>query len=416
MKRIVLCMIAPEFFPTWGGVGSYIVELIKHLPRNVDVHVIALRRGLDKRYGDDSENEVNSIIKRPLEIHYVSTARESFYYNVAFQLACLKNIPRLAKEYKFDILHSHLSHMPDVLLQMCSLVKVPTVATVHSTIRTQKEAVSSSGVGFAGLEWSEKNSLLLYPLISLLQKNYAKHVSTFIAVSNVTREQIYSDLKVEKDKISVVYNGVDTELFHPLTGVETGKKYSRPTITYVGRIMRGKGLQLLVDSMPSILRFFPEAHFIFAGLGHIQFYKKMIQQKGISEKSFSFLGQLGYYQRPKIFQDATVFVNPSFFENCSMSILEAMSSGTTVVANRVGGNPELIKSEENGILVPSFSSKLLAQSIISVLSNESLCREIGKKARRTVEERFSSERMAEDTYGLYERVLNGKARADGIPS
>jgi glycosyltransferase involved in cell wall biosynthesis len=407
-------MIAPEFFPTWGGVGSYIVELIKCLPRNVDVHVVTLKRRFGKTHIAETENEdIGSIIKRPIEIHYLSMARESFFYNLAFQLACLKSIPSLAKECKFDILHSHMSHMPDVFLQLSNMVKVPTVVTVHTTIRMQKNVLSNSGVGFAGLEWSEKNTLLFYPLISLLQKNYAKRISRFIAVSNITKEQACSDLNIENDKISVVYNGVDTELFRPPNGVEADRRYSRLTIVYVGRIMRGKGLQLLVEAMPNILQLFPEAHFMFAGGGAIQFYKEMIHRKGISGNSFSFLGHVGYHERLKILQKATVFVNPSLFENCSISILEAMSTGATVVANSVGGNPELIRTKENGILVPSCDSKALAQSIISVLSDENLSKEIGKKARKTVEERFSSERMAEDTYGSYVHVLNGKDCPNG---
>ncbi|MFX0203716.1 MAG: glycosyltransferase family 4 protein, partial [Candidatus Hodarchaeota archaeon] len=133
---------------------------------------------------------------------------------------------------------------------------------------------------------------------------------------------------------------------------------------------------------------------------------ELIQKMGIPKKAFSFVGHVGYFERLKILQRATVFVNPSFFELCSLSILEAMSSGASVVASNVGGNPEIIESGKNGILVPASDHKTLAESIISLIENENLNKKIGKEARRTVEKKFSSKKCAEETANVYEKVLN----------
>jgi len=399
-------MLAPEFFPVWGGVGSYIIELVKRLPRNVNVHVVTLKRNVPEvcRKGLKGNN-IDSIIGRPLEVHYISAARETFFYNLVFQLACFKAIPKLQKKFKFDIMHSHLSHMPDVFLQLSNRIHFPTVVTVHSTIQTQKEASMISTLRFSDLEWSEKYTTLLYPVINFLQKNYVKRIPRFIAVSNATEELIKKHLNVEKEKISRIYNGVDTQLFRPPTDIEIEKKYSMHTVVYIGRMMASKGLHVLIKAIPEVLRFFPETRFLFVGGGNIPFYKGMIEKKGVSEKSFSFIGHVGYFDRPKILRKASVFVNPSFFENCSLSILEAMSCSTSVVASDVGGNSEMIRSGKNGVLVPMCDHTQLAKSLISLLENEDLNKEIGKEARRTVEQSFSSQKMAEKTYDTYKRVL-----------
>lgn len=405
-RACALCMIAPEFLPVWGGTGSYVVELIKHLPKIVDVHVVTLKRSIPGKLNSRLNGKfVDSIIGRPLEVNYISTSKETFFYNLSFQLACLKDIPRLHKEHKFDIIHSHLSHMPDVFLQLLKCVHVPTVVTVHSTIQTQRDITFMAGSQFRDLEWSEKNTLLFYPVINFLQQKYVKRISQFIAVSNVTKELLKRHLNVEAEKISVVYNGVNTELLCSPTRTEIEKKYSKPCVVYIGRMMAKKGVDVLIKAIPEILRFFPETHFLFVGGGNIPLYKEIIERMGIPEKNFSFIGHVGYFERPKILHKATIFVNPSFFENCSLSILEAMSCKTAVIASDVGGNPEIIESGKNGMLVPPLDEKKLAESMISLLEDEKLNRKLGEEARKTVEESFSMKITAKKTYGVYKQVL-----------
>jgi glycosyltransferase involved in cell wall biosynthesis len=399
-------MLAPEFFPVWGGTGSYIVELIKFLPRNVDIHVITLKRDIPGTSNCFNDNDISSIIDRPIEIHYLSTSKETFFYNLPFQIACLRKIPSLHKKYKFDIVHSHLCHMPDVFLQLFNKIRVPTVLTVHGTIQMLRDHALIARSLFSDLEWSENSILLFYPIIRLLQQNYVKHVSRLIAVSNATKELAVKHLNVGEERISLVYNGVDTKLFCSPRENKLERKYLRPTVVYIGRLIAKKGINVLIEAVPEVLRFFPEAQFLFVGGGNVPLYREMMIRMGIPEKNFSFIGHVGYFERPKILREATVFVNPSFFENCSLSILEAMSCSRAVVACDVGGNPEIIESGKNGLLVPAFDGKSLAKSIVSLLENENFNKEIGREARRTVERSFSSATFAEETYNIYQQTLN----------
>jgi glycosyltransferase involved in cell wall biosynthesis len=400
-------MLAPEFFPVWGGTGSYIVELIKFLPRNVDIHVITLKRDIPRMSKSSlTNNDISSIIDRPIEIHYLSASKETFFYNLPFQIACFTKIPSLHKKYKFDIIHSHLCHMPDVFLQLFNKIHVPTVLTVHGTIQMLRDHALMARSFFGDLESGEDSMLLFYPIIRSLQQKYVKHVSRFVAVSNATKELAMEHLKIEEEKINVIYNGVDTKIFSPPRKEEVETKYSRHTVLYVGRMVSKKGIHTLVRAMPEVLQVFPDTQFLFVGGGNIALYKEAIRKMGIPEKNFSFVGHVGYFERPKIVREATVFVNPSFFENCSLSVLEAMSCGGAVVACNVGGNPEIIESEKNGLLVPAFDHKSMGKSIISLLENENFNKEIGKEARRTVERSFSSAIFAEETYNIYRQILN----------
>lgn len=400
-------MIAPEFFPVWGGTGSYILELIKFLPRNVKVHIVTLKReipGMSKN--KLMSNDLSSITDRPIEVHYVSASRETFFYNLPFQIACLRKIPSLHEEHRFDILHSHLCHMPDVFLQLFKGIHVPTVLTVHGTIQMLRDHALAARSLFGDLESGEKYTLLFYPIIKSLQQKYVKHVSRFIAVSGVTKKLAIKHLEVEPEKVALIYNGVDTELFSPPDRREVEKKYSRPTVVYIGRMVSKKGMHVLVKAMPEVLRSFPETRFLFVGGGNISLYKRMINKMGIPRENFRFVGHVGYFERTKILRETTVFVNPSFFENCSLSVLEAMSCGSAVIASDVGGNPEIIESGKNGLLVPVFDDGKLAESIGLLLEDVNLNKEIGKQARRTVEKSFSSEKCAKETYHVYKQILN----------
>ena len=88
-----------------------------------------------------------------------------------------------------------------------------------------------------------------------------------------------------------------------------------------------------------------------------------------------------------------------------MSILEAMSSGTSVVASDVGENPEIISSGKDGLLFSQSDHKELADKVIMLVKDENLGKEIGKEARRTVERSFTSERCARETCEIYRRMV-----------
>jgi glycosyltransferase involved in cell wall biosynthesis len=400
-------MLAPEFFPVWGGTGSYIVELIKALPRNVNIHVITLKReipGTSKAANGNSD--ISSIIGRTITIHYLSRSRETFFYNLPFQLACFAKIPALHRKHKFDIIHSHLCHMPDVFLRLSNTIRVPTVLTVHGTIQMLRDHAIMAQTSFGNLESGEESILSYYPIIKLLQQNYVKKVDRFIAVSNATKQLAIKHLKVKEEKFSVVYNGVDTQIFSTPTKKELEKKYSKPTVVYVGRMVSKKGIHVFIRAIPRILRSLPETRFMFVGGGDIPLFKEILGKMGVPQRNFSFVGHVGYFERPRIMREATVFVNPSFFENCSLSILEAMSCGSAVVASDVGGNPEIIETGKNGILVPVFDDRSFAKSITLLLGDENFNKKIGREARSTVERSFSSTTFARKTCNVYERTLN----------
>ena len=109
---------------------------------------------------------------------------------------------------------------------------------------------------------------------------------------------------------------------------------------------------------------------------------------------------------PDILAASHVVVSPSYLEGCCNSLIEAMAAGKPVIGTRVGGTPEIIEHWVNGLLVPPKDPEALTWGVVRMLTDEALAADFGKAGRRIARERFSVDRMVDDTLQVYYRVLN----------
>jgi len=164
MAKLKVCMLAPEFLPVWGGVGRYIVELVRHLSWDVEFHVVTpLRERFGKEMISSADYDISKYFGGNVYVHYVSKADDSFVYNAKFQYACLRRVPDLVRKEGIDLIHSHTAQMPDLLLRFKELGK-PIVTTIHTTIQGQRQGTKSSGIGFR--DQKNPNSSLIWYILS----------------------------------------------------------------------------------------------------------------------------------------------------------------------------------------------------------------------------------------------------------
>lgn len=403
-----LAFLAPEFMPALGGVGTYSVELVKNLSKNkdIEVHVITPTRG--RNY---NKQEVMEYFGNRVKIHTISKANDSFFYNFGFQLAVLRNFKKLHKEHKFDLVHSaNLVHMPDIFLKFGN-IGIPSITTVHTTLKSQSYANGSIKLEGAGKKsMVERMTYLTYPYISMMERKYLKETKNLIAVSNWVKGFVME--RSNPKNLTVIPNGVDIERFFPKKGLGKEEKgdfgeledLGRPIVLYCGRLMALKGLKTLIASMEGVLKE-KDAYFVFAGPGEREPWEKMIESVGISKNSYTFLGQVNHEKIPSLYRKADIFVLPSFTESCPLTVLEAMASGLPVIASEVGGISEIIENRKDGLLVKPGDTAELTKSIITLLSENELRKNFARSARAKAVEKFSSEKMAEQTLGYYRKVL-----------
>lgn len=243
-----------------------------------------------------------------------------------------------------------------------------------------------------------------------------------VTVTDVLRRQLRLRMHLGSDRVSTIHPAIDiAEYYHPeeREGLRGAMNLSTSDylVTFAGRLVAGKGLDILLESARKVLALHPSAYFLVVGRGPQRAsYEAYARELGISNRVV-FTGFRS--DIPTILAGTDVFVLPSISEGMPKSLLEAMAARKAVVASSVGGVAELIKSPDVGLLVAHSDPSALADAISDLISNQSRRNKIGSRAQQYVKSNFSVDHMVSSYDALYEeslgsKVANSMSRADLI--
>jgi len=226
-----------------------------------------------------------------------------------------------------------------------------------------------------------------------------------------TRNELTELYDIDEEKIHVIYNGVDTKKFKPTRNrvglrLELGLEEEQRIILCVGRLYYRKGITILLKSIPEVVQKFRDAKFVISGKGfkkNEEYLRKLAEKLKI-EKYVAFLGYVPDEKLPDLYAASDIFVLPALYENFPFAILEAQSTGLPVISTKVGGIPEFLTDNKNGLLVDPGDSKQLAQRIMVLLGDPVLAEELGGRGRRLVEEKFAWPLITEKVVELYRAI------------
>lgn len=228
-------------------------------------------------------------------------------------------------------------------------------------------------------------------------------------------EQGYQD-----SRITVIKNGIDMSLYAGRTNSshvrrELGIPDSSPIVVMIARLNPQKGVDDFIRAASLLRLSHPDVRFLIVGAKlqyqggvfsqdreYLQELQQLASDLGVGE-SVIFAGHRT--DTPEILAQAAISVLPSHSEGLSNTLLESMAAGIPTVATNVGGNPELVKDQVNGILVPVKSPEHLAQAIRDILNDAQLAQRFGRKAKMMATEGFSLEKMTADTQAVYRAEL-----------
>jgi len=299
---------------------------------------------------------------------------------LAFLGALVRSVPMLARA---DIVHVHTAsrtsfYRKSVFVRLAKLLGKRVVLQVH-------------GGGFAGFvagqrrlgRWMTRRLLGVCDAVLVLSESKGREL----------RE---------------VLGGVESEIMPnpspPVVASVEGQDKSGGTVFFAGWIEEHKGVFDLLEAFAAVTERVPEARLVVAGKGQIKAAAARAAALGIG-KHVTFPGWLGGEALARAYAEAAVFCLPSYVEGLPMSILEAMSYGTAVVASRVGGIPDVISDGLNGLLVEPGQVGALADALVGVLQDGRRREELGCAAKRTVAADYSLEAVSEQLGRLYERLL-----------
>ncbi|MEA9983750.1 glycogen synthase [Subtercola sp. RTI3] len=389
-------VITREYPPEiYGGAGVHVAELVKALRVNIDVVVRAFGQPRD-------EKDVFSY-RPPAELQGANATLSTL--GVDLQIA---NDLGGA-----DVVHSHTWYA-NAAGQLGSMLHgIPHVVTAHSLEPLRPWKAEQLGGG--------------YRLSSYIEKSAFESADSVIAVSNGMRNDILRSYpSISEDRVSVVYNGIDLEKWKPVRddavlahwGIDT----SRPSVVFVGRITRQKGLpyllraaaQLAPDVQLVLCAGAPDTPEIMAEV------TALVQELQQTRSGVIWIPELlSQHDLSAMLTSGTVFVCPSVYEPLGIVNLEAMACGLPVVGTATGGIPEVVDEGVTGRLVqidqatdgtgtpvdPERFVRDLAGTLTDVLADPDEARRMGAAGRLRAESTFSWKQIAEETERIYRSLI-----------
>jgi len=290
-------------------------------------------------------------------------------------------VERLHRERGFDLIDAHYFYPDGVAAAMLGQrLDVPTVITARG---------------------SDVNLIAQYRLPRRLIRWAARQAAAVVTVSQALKDKLVA-LGVEHERIHVLRNGVDLELFHPndQERLRAELDLRRPTLLSVGNLLAFKGHGLVIEAL-SLL---PQCELVIAGEGPDRAaFEALARQRGVSER-VRFVGSLDQQDLRRYYCAADALVLASSREGWPNVLLEAMACGTPVIATAVGGVPEIVTSTEAGVVVEERSAPALARAVreLSVRPRE-------RAATRRFAEQFGWEATSKGQLQLFRQVLAAKS-------
>ena len=397
-----------------GGLGRYLHALTRELARlghEIDVFVgppypdpmpwarvfhVPNEHYWTRRWGDGWVAPVGGgpplRIFQPLNFYEFTVTRfgflpETFAFSLRMARAFVGEIRRGAR---YDLIHD-VQTLGYGLLMLRSL-GVPTVATIHHPLTIDRRSSLARDRSF----WERKGSLLFHPVRS--QGRVARRVDAMITSSEASVAELQSGFRVRRERIHNVGNGVEL----PPPGSPRPAP-EPPELLFLGRCGDpNKGLEFLLSALAElpprvVLRVLDDPPMDSAIMREIRSRKL--------DDRVRFDGKLPRPELERALRSATALVMPSLFEGFGLPAVEALASGTPLVATRAGALAEVVARAGTGTLVAPADSSSLAAGIRHLLDHWERAQSDARAARTRLEAEFGWSRVAERTLAVYRQVL-----------
>ncbi len=386
MKILVLSWEYPPL--SCGGLARHVEDLSQALSkRGHTIHVIS--SGNHELPEDTKENGVYIHRSSEVKINGNNFLDEIIHLN--FQLV-EKAIQVINKYGNFDLIHGHdwLVFWASRLLKHA--YKFPLVYTIHATEYGRNNGIHNNIQRYINdVEW------------------YACYEAWKIIVcSNYMKEEVKRLFQLPDDKINVINNGVKVENFETELQAGFRENYASPDekiIFYVGRLVREKGVQYLLEAFSIALHERNNLKLVIAGKGS---YENQLRQKSyelnIDDRVY-FTGFISDEKRNMLYKAADLAVFPSLYEPFGIVALEAMVSKIPLITTNAGGLDEFVIDGENAFKVGTADSFQLAGAILRSFHDTERTSQMVKRAFEKVILEHNWDTIAEKTNFLYKKVL-----------
>lgn len=292
---------------------------------------------------------------------------------------------KFVQEHGFEVIHAHRFRALQFVLRSTSGIKVPVL------------------VG------NKKNSFSLDR--EMIRTYSSPKVDQIMVNAKVIKDILVEQAGVKEEKISIIYNGVDIELFHPgVSGNGIRREYGWdrdvPVVGMIANFTRKKAHHIFFEAAMEVLKKRPEVKFLLVGDGDYGKYQSLVKEGGSSD-SFIFTG---FRQDiPEIMASLNVSViSSSKGEGLTGSLVESMAIAKPVISTDVAGNAEVVIDKETGLLVPVGDVKSLEEAMLFFIVNPEKAKEMGLRGYDFIKDKVSNEFRTARIEEIYCQVLGEK--------
>lgn len=358
-----------------------------------NIHVIELFHNLGK------VAKVSLFVPKPKKIKvnfsniiYVPVLGFPMMGLISYQISLFLNLYSYCKNIKPDAIYARQSTFTFIPLIISKYFRIPYFVEVNGLITDEMKMFGQSKLSIAITKLSEQ-----------LGYENAKRI---VAVTQGVKKGIMELYNVPDEKIVVIGNGANIELFRPIDREEAKKELKLDQdvkyVCFVGNLAPWQGIEYLIKAAPSILALCPDARFLIVGDGSMKKgLMQQIEELGVNNK-FIFTGSVPYEKVPLYINAADVCVAPFIIKRnmkiglSPLKVFEYLACQKPIVSSEIL-NLEFIEPENLGILVKPEDPEELAKAVIKLLKNEMLREEMGKNGRKYVVKNHSWEAIGRKT-------------------
>lgn len=382
----------------------FVYDLCRNLPEETDIHILVPHAPGTKEQESWKEMKITrfpyfyprNLQKLCYDGGIIPKLKSSWLARLQlpfFLLALLIRLIKITGENKFDLIHCHWVIPQGVF---CALIKIfrgtPYLLTAHG----------GDVYSFKGM-----------PGIKTLIKFALRHSAGCTVNSRATLNQVLKSHK--KADLKIAPMGVDLSQFHKENynqEIKNSIGSKNLLLLGVGRLAQKKGFNFLIEAMPQIIKEIPNARLIIIGFGpQKQTLEKQIQNLNLASSVSLTGGKTGKELRDW-FATADIFIGPSITtpdgdtEGQGVVFLEAMASGTPVIASDVGGIKDVVQDGFSGLLVPEKNPQAIAEKTVELAKNKSLRERLAQNALELANSCYSWEKSAKTFFNLYQQAIS----------
>ena len=295
---------------------------------------------------------------------------------------------RAARRHQLEIIETHTFGAP-LLLYLLTRRRITVVSRVCTTAGQLRAASTMRSRALACLEFLETQA--------------TKRSDVTITHTVGHRDEICSLVGLDPSRMHLVPLGVQEP---PRTSAPTTPG-TRPYVLFVGRFNARKGIDVLLEAIPAVMRERPDIDFVLVG-SHAtsqEWRDFLVREPDRCGGRVQATGQVSRSELDRLLANCLLFVAPSRYESFGLIYVEAMSHGKAVVGCRAGGIPDVVTDGVTGLLAEPGNAADLASKIVTLLRDPDRMREMGQAARKDFEARFTARRMAEASVALYTQFV-----------